>query len=52
MILLMDNNYKKLFLIQISASLAETITYPIDYVKTLIQINNKNTSFTEIIWNI
>ena len=48
----MDNNYKKLFLIQISASLAETITYPIDYVKTLIQINNKNTSFTEIIWNI
>ena len=51
MILLMDNNYKKLFLIQISASLAETITYPIDYVKTLIQIN-KNTSFTEIIWNI
>ena len=31
----------KLFLIPISASIAEICTYPIDYVKTLIQVNKK-----------
>jgi len=30
---MMDYNYQKLFLIQISACIAETITFPIDYIK-------------------
>ena len=39
------DNYKKLVLIQTSASLAETTTYPIDYIKTKMQIQSKRTSF-------
>jgi len=34
---------EKILLVQMSACLAETITYPIDYIKTLLQINNKKT---------
>ena len=29
----------KIFLVQVSACLAETVTYPIDYTKTLLQVN-------------
>ena len=34
--------------IQISACIAETLTYPIDYIKTLIQYNKKNTYLNTI----
>ena len=34
--------------IQISACIAETLTYPIDYIKTLIQSNKKNTYLNTI----
>tara|TARA_B100001093_G_C26811897_1_gene1007925 strand:+ start:317 stop:1129 length:813 start_codon:yes stop_codon:yes gene_type:complete len=44
----MDINYKKLFLIQSSACIAETCTYPIDYIKTRMQINSQNKSFMNI----
>ena len=44
----MDVNYKKLFLIQSSACIAETATYPIDYVKTKMQIDHRKTSFFDI----
>ena len=44
----MDYNYQKLFLIQLSACIAETITFPIDYIKTLMQVNNKKVSFLSI----
>jgi len=44
--------YKKLFLIQVSACTAETITYPIDYIKTLIQVNQKKITFSETIMSI
>ena len=41
-------NYKKMFLIQISACSAETVTYPIDYIKTLMQVNHNKISFPEM----
>ena len=44
--------YKKLLLIQTSACIAETSTFPIDYVKTLMQVNQQKTSFFNIISNI
>lgn len=34
-----DSNIKNIGLIQISACVSETCTYPIDYIKTLLQIN-------------
>ena len=46
-----DINIKKLILVQSSACIAETITYPIDYIKTLIQINKTNQSFITIFKN-
>ena len=44
----MNQSYKKLFLIQSSACIAETSTYPIDYIKTKIQINNQKLSVFDI----
>ena len=44
-----NRNYKKIFLIQLSAGIAETITFPIDYIKTQIQINKKKTKFFSIL---
>ena len=44
----MDVNYRKLLLIQSSACIAETATYPIDYVKTKMQIDHRKTSFFDI----
>jgi len=41
-------DYQKIVCVQISACIAETLTYPIDYIKTLIQIGQKKTSFFEI----
>ena len=38
------DNYK-IFFIQLSACAAETFTYPIDYIKTLIQVKSNKTSF-------
>ena len=38
----MDN---KLLLIPISSSIAETCTFPIDYTKTLMQVNKKGGFF-------
>lgn len=40
--------YKKLFLIQTAACIAETTTYPIDYIKTRIQVNPIKTSVFDI----
>ena len=44
--------YKKIFLIQASAGIAETITFPIDYVKTLMQINQQKTPFFKVMCNV
>ena len=44
-------NNHKLFLIQTSACIAETSTYPLDYIKTKIQINHYKTSVFDIIQN-
>tara|TARA_B100001123_G_scaffold447284_1_gene604336 strand:- start:2053 stop:2883 length:831 start_codon:yes stop_codon:yes gene_type:complete len=44
--------YKKLLLIQVSAGIAETATFPIDYVKTLMQINQQKTPFFSILSDI
>ena len=44
----MDYNYKKLILIQTSACIAETITFPIDYIKTLMRVNKNKVSFISI----
>lgn len=41
--------YKKLLLIQASAGIAETVTFPIDHIKTLMQVNNNKISFFKII---
>ena len=41
----MNINYRKLLLIQTSACIAETSTYPIDYIKTKIQINSQKETF-------
>jgi solute carrier family 25 uncoupling protein 27 len=40
-----QQKYKKLVLIQTSACMAETVTYPIDYIKTSIQVNPNKISF-------
>ena len=47
----MEINYKKIFLIQISAGIAETITFPIDYIKTQMQINKNKSNFHNILQN-
>ena len=47
----MNPVYKKLFLIQGAACIAETSTYPIDYIKTRIQVNPFKTSVFDIIQN-
>jgi solute carrier family 25 uncoupling protein 27 len=47
-----QNKYKKLFLIQTSACIAETSTYPIDYIKTLIQVNKSKQSFRSALWDL
>jgi solute carrier family 25 uncoupling protein 27 len=44
----MNQSYKKLLLIQSSACIAETSTYPIDYIKTKMQINNQKLSVFDI----
>ena len=41
-----------MLLIQASAGIAETVTFPIDYVKTLIQINQQKTPFFKVMNNI
>jgi len=48
----MDDKYKKLFLIQKSACIAETTTYPIDYIKTLVQVNQSKQTFRTTLSNI
>ena len=45
----MEINYKKIFLIQISAGMAESITFPIDYIKTQMQINKNKSNFYNIL---
>ena len=42
---------EKIFLVQVSACLAETVTYPLDYIKTMIQVN-KNRSILPVLKNI
>ncbi len=37
----MDLSFKKIFLIQSSACIAESGTYPIDYIKTRMQVNSQ-----------
>ena len=44
--------YEKLLLIQASACIAETTTFPIDYVKTRMQVNQYKTPFFRIISDI
>ena len=48
----LNQKYKRMFLIQLSACTAETVTYPIDYIKTLIQVNQNRVLFSEIANNI
>ena len=45
----MDNKYQKLLLIQTSACFAETFTYPIDYIKTLMQVNKSKIKFFSLL---
>ena len=45
----MNDSIKKLFLIQTSACIAETNTYPIDYIKTRMQINSQKVSSFDVI---
>ena len=47
-----QSKYKKLILIQSSACIAETVTYPIDYIKTLMQINKNKVTFLENILKV
>ena len=42
----MDISLRKIFLIQCSACIAETGTYPIDYIKTRMQINSQKNNFS------
>ena len=44
----MEFNYHKLFLIKTSACIAETCTYPIDYIKTRMQINSQKKTFLNV----
>ena len=44
----MNIDYRKSLLIQTSACIAETSTYPIDYLKTQIQINSQKVSAVDI----
>ena len=44
----MNIDYHRLLLIQTSACIAETSTYPIDYLKTKIQINSQKVSVFDI----
>jgi len=48
----MNDSIKKLFLIQTSACIAETTTYPIDYIKTRIQINSQKITSVDVIRNV
>jgi len=48
----MNQSYKKLLIIQSSACIAETSTYPIDYIKTRMQINNQKISAFDMGRNI
>ena len=36
---------EKILLVQLSACLSETITYPIDYMKTLLQVNKRTSNY-------
>ena len=47
-----QSKYKKLILIQSSACIAETVTYPIDYIKTLMQVNKNKITFLENILKV
>ena len=47
-----NNKYKKILCIQTSAILAETFTFPIDYTKTLIQIDAKKTGVLKMLKQI
>ena len=40
----MDLSFKKIICIQTSACISETFTYPIDYIKTTMQINSQKTN--------
>ena len=44
----MNFEYKKIVLIQTSACIAESVTYPIDYIKTLLQVNSKKLYFSTV----
>ena len=47
-----DNQFKNIGLIQISACVSETCTYPIDYIKTLLQINKSGKFSTYFIKSV
>ena len=40
----MDLSFKKIICIQTSACISEIFTYPIDYIKTTMQINSQKTN--------
>ena len=44
----MDINWRKLCLIQTSACISESVTYPIDYIKTKMQINSQKKTFIDV----
>jgi len=44
----MEFNWKKLCLIQTSACISESATYPIDYIKTKMQINLQKKTFIDV----
>ena len=48
----MDHYIKNMFLIQTSSCIAEITTYPIDYIKTLMQIKQNKISFFNILWKV
>lgn len=45
----MKDNYKNILLIQSSACIAETATFPIDYIKTKMQINHNKVNFISVL---
>lgn len=48
----MSDEYKKLLCIQVASMLSETCTFPIDYTKTLIQIDEKKTGVLQMVKKI
>ena len=47
----MKDKYTNILLIQSSACLAETATFPIDYIKTKMQVNNNKVNFISLLGN-